>query len=343
MNDEVISLQHCLCKARSFLSSLFNIQYSIFNSPSFHTLRVGTKNLPGSKPNTTSFLTLCVGTKKLLPSKFLVRCWMFTLLIIALGSASITAQSLQKIYSGLDKATSVYATQNAIYVVEEGKNRLLKLGLDGTLLETIGGRGSGDYEFSKPIDVDATNGLKIFVTDYNNRRVQVFDRRGQFLSSIERQRKFGQSHRFNPTQIAVNDMGEVFVTDPESRHILQFDMDYNLLNEFRFPSEIRSVDDLVVTTEEILLFDRETETLHRLGMNGNYIGFYPAEGTLSVAVTEFGIWMIGRDRVNFESKDGNVRTFDLDEVIQPNDVSVHRNTLFILSAKVLYKFSASAQ
>ncbi|HBX67068.1 MAG TPA: hypothetical protein DEG32_13255, partial [Balneolaceae bacterium] len=67
--------------------------------------------------------------------------------------------------------------------------------------------------------VDATNGLKVFVTDYNNRRVQVFDKRGQYLSSIAGKDTFGNTRRYNPTQVSVNGLGEVFFVDESENYI----------------------------------------------------------------------------------------------------------------------------
>jgi hypothetical protein len=265
---------------------------------------------------------------------------MFTLLFLAMGTFSTSAQSPQKIYSNLDNAASISVTQNHIYIVEQGKNRLLKLDYSGKLLETIGGRGSGDYEFSKPVDVDATNGLKIFVTDYNNRRVQVFDRRAQYLSSIEGRTSFGNSRRYNPTQIAVSGLGEVYFADDESRLIHHFDLDYNLLDEFRIPGQIKSVDELIVREGEINILDRTSETIHRLALNGAYNGFYPAENVLSIFAQDSGIWMVYKDKVIYEPKTGEGYTLNLETIIPAVDVHVEREGIFILTKTALFKLPA---
>lgn len=275
-----------------------------------------------------SFHILRVGPKKALP-------WAFLLIF----SASISAQPLQKIYSGLDNATSISVTQNHIYIVEQGKNRLLKLDHSGTLIETIGGRGSGDYQFSKPVDVDATNGLKVFVTDFNNRRVQVFDRRGQYLSSIEARNTFGEMREFNPSQIAVDQMGEVYFTDSETRYIHHFDLDYNVLDEFKIPNEIKTVHDLSIGSSEIFILDWGSGTIHRLTLNGAYQGFYPAEEVLAFFADESGLWTSYTNQLIYESKSGEEVTVPFDSSVEPLDMYVERTSIFLLTKAELFKLS----
>ncbi|MEX0722355.1 MAG: NHL repeat-containing protein [Gracilimonas sp.] len=278
------------------------------------------------------FHTLCVGTKRVERSAFI-------LLFVAINSNLLIAQPLQKIYSDLDNATSISVTQNSIYVVEQGQNRLLKLDHDGQLLETIGGKGSGDYQFSKPVDVDATNGLKIFITDFNNRRVQVFDRRGQYLSSISGRDSFGVNRRYNPTQIALSNMGEVYFVDENARYIRHFDLDYNLLDEFRISNDIESVDELAVSSSEIFILDRSSQTIHRLASNGRYEGFYPAEEIRAMFVGETGIWTASSKKLMFEPNTGELQSIEFQQSINPIDLHVEREQVYILTANELFKLS----
>ena len=264
---------------------------------------------------------------------------LFSFLLFSLSKG----QALQPIYSGLDNATSLYVTQNSIYVVEQGKNRLLKLDHSGKLIETMGGKGSGNYQFSKPMDVDATNGLKVFVTDYNNRRVQVFDKRGQYLSSISASDAFGDNRPYNPTQIAVNGLGEVFFVDEAENYILRFDLDSNLLDEFRIPSEVKSVDEMNVTSREILILDRKSATIHRLALNGSYQGFYGADGVNALSANEQGMWKSFTSRLEFENRSRKRNTVEFTSQVNAIDIQVFEGVAFILSAEELLKISAPEQ
>ncbi|WP_103665195.1 NHL repeat-containing protein [Gracilimonas amylolytica] len=241
------------------------------------------------------------------------------------------------IYSDLDNATSLSVTQNAIYIVEQGKDRLLKLDHTGKVLDTIGGRGSGDYEFSKPVDVDATNGLKIFITDQNNRRIQVFDRRGQFLSSISEHATFVNSRRYQPDQISVSRLGEIYFWDKESRLIRRYDLDYNFEDEFRISSDIRTVDDLQVTSTELLILERASETVHRLSPNGGNSGFYPIKDIKAFYVNEEGLWQAFEDRVILEAENADIQEFEFGKIVRPIDMHVQSGSIYILTRSDLYK------
>lgn len=167
--------------------------------------------------------------------------------------AQESADNLEVIYSGLDNPTSIYATQDYLFVVESGKHRVLKLDHNGKLIETLGGLGSGDYQFDTPIDIDATNGLKIYVSDYRNNRVQIFDRRFQFLSTI----KAAQGQRsFRPTQLVVNDFGELFVYDESSKSIYRYDENGSYRTSFTLHSKIKVVSDLMIHPGLIDVIDR---------------------------------------------------------------------------------------
>ena len=220
---------------------------------------------------------------------------------------------------------------------------MLKLSHSGELIETIGGKGSGNYQFSKPMDVDATNGLKVFVTDYNNRRVQVFDKRGQYLSSISSSDAFGNNRPYNPTQIAVNGLGEVFFVDEAEKYIRRFDLDSNLLDEFRIPSEIKSVDEMNVTSREILILDLKSATIHRLGINGSYQGFYAADGVNALFANERGLWMSYSDQIVFESSSKQKKTVGLNSRVNVVDLQVLDGIAFVLSPDELFKISNPEQ
>jgi len=187
--------------------------------------------------------------------------------ILIIWSASVFAQSTESelIYSGLEDATSIYATQDYLFVVESGINRLLKLDHDGNLIETLGGFGNGDYQFDRPIDVDATNGLKIYVSDYGNNRVQIYDRRFQYLGTITGESAF-QNRRIQPTQLVVNDFGELFVYDEASKSILKFDENGNQIGSFEPGTLVPT--DLEIIRNQIQVEDQVSGQMVLMSQNG---------------------------------------------------------------------------
>jgi DNA-binding beta-propeller fold protein YncE len=75
-------------------------------------------------------------------------------------------------------------SDKAIYVVDESRAEIVKFDGDGNVLATWGARGSGNGQFNPPtsVAVDATNN-KVYVADPENRRIQIFDTNGQFVTS----------------------------------------------------------------------------------------------------------------------------------------------------------------
>ncbi len=205
-----------------------------------------------------------------------------SILLFILGyNASLQAQENEQeekdiIFSGLENATSIYATQDHLFVVESGKHRLLKLDHNGNLIETLGGLGTGDYQFDTPIGVDATNGLKIYVTDYGNERIQVYDRRFQYLGSITGESGF-QNRRISPTQLVVNDFGELFVYDDASKAILKFDKNGNFMDEFDLSGLQAS--NIEIRNDELIITDRISGQIGVISQNGLLRSIYPVADT----------------------------------------------------------------
>ena len=72
---------------------------------------------------------------------------------------------------------------DSIYVVDQGHNRIAKFSPDGEVLALWGTAGNGDGQFNDPTSVavdPSTN--KVYVADPINKRIQVFDENGKFLT-----------------------------------------------------------------------------------------------------------------------------------------------------------------
>ncbi len=190
---------------------------------------------------------------------------LFVLLIL-----SSTPRAQEIVYSGLENPTSIYTTQDHLFVVESGKHRVLKLDHDGNVLEILGGLGSGDYQFDTPIDIDATNGLKIYVSDYQNDRIQVFDRRFQYLSTIQAPR--GQRN-FKPDQIVVNEFGELFVHEESSRRIFKFDENGSYVDAYSINGLV--VSEIRIRDNDLELYDFENNIVRLMTSNGLLVVSYP--------------------------------------------------------------------
>ena len=75
------------------------------------------------------------------------------------------------------------APDQSLYVVDQGRTRIVKFDQNFKLLATWGQKGNGDGQFDDPtsVAVDATTN-KVYVADPRNQRIQVFDLNGKFLT-----------------------------------------------------------------------------------------------------------------------------------------------------------------
>ena len=158
----------------------------------------------------------------------MIRAWFIPLLFtfvssLALAQAQTQTTEFISVASSLDGASSLSVTPSGrIYLTESNRHRLLVISPDGVRSDSLGARGSGDYRFDEPVSVDATNGLKIYVADQNNGRIQLFDRRFQFLSTISAD-KIDGTNRFRPSQLQIGNSGDLFVYDTDRHKVFIFD------------------------------------------------------------------------------------------------------------------------
>lgn|GEM_PF-635111 len=236
------------------------------------------------------------------------------------------------IYTNLKKPTSIYVTQDFIFVVESGRNRVIKLNHLGDIVETIGGLGSGDYQFDTPIDIDATNGLKVYVSDNRNNRIQIFDRRFQYLTTLRRYPRARSSRPIRPTHLSVNNFNELFFYDNDSNSIISVDDLGNKRDEFQIPSVIKEVSDLQLMGKDLYILDLKSKQYHLLAYNGVQVRSFPLEGAIQLFVDKKGEeWLISASGIRNSRGTKDDILFPEDLVIK--DVVKMNGQFYILTDK----------
>jgi DNA-binding beta-propeller fold protein YncE len=98
------------------------------------------------------------------------------------------------------------AADGEVYVSDGyGNSRVHRFDGDGRLLASWGETGTGPGEFHVPHSVAIHPDGRLFVTDRENDRIQLFDREGRFLEAWTQVRR--------PTDVAFDGDGFVFVTE----------------------------------------------------------------------------------------------------------------------------------
>jgi len=108
-------------------------------------------------------------------------------------------------------------TTGRIYVCDTRRHMIIIMDNRGRLIATIGTRGGGDRpgEFRLPSQV-VVGGGELFVLDAGNTRIQILDTAGHFRRAIN------LAYADNRTGLAVDNQGNVYVSDPVLNQIQVF-------------------------------------------------------------------------------------------------------------------------
>ncbi len=130
-------------------------------------------------------------------------------------------------YFGSPAGIAIDKTTGRIYVCDEHRHMIIIMDDRGRLISKIGTRGGGDRPgaFRLPSQV-VVGGGELFVLDAGNKRIQILDTVGHFRRAIN------LPYADNRTGLAVDDQGNIYVSDPELNQIRVFHLDGQWLYTF---------------------------------------------------------------------------------------------------------------
>jgi DNA-binding beta-propeller fold protein YncE len=151
---------------------------------------------------------------------------------------------------------------DSVYIVDQGRTRIVKLSPDGQVLSNWGSKGSADGQFNDPtsVAVDSTSG-KVYVADPINKRIQVFDQNGRFLTKWVMP-EWGQPAGFEDLAID-SKAGRLYASSDHTDAVLIFD-----LNGTRIGTLTPKPPDRFGGPSALALFNRK---LYVLNMYGNSV------------------------------------------------------------------------
>jgi DNA-binding beta-propeller fold protein YncE len=151
---------------------------------------------------------------------------------------------------------------DSICVVDQGHTRIVKFSPDGHVLSSWGSKGSGDGQFNDPtsVAVDSTSS-KVYVADPINKRIQVFDQNGKFLTKWIIP-EWGQPAGFEDLVID-SKAGRLYASSAHTDAVLIFD-----LNGTRIGTLTPKPPDRLEGPSALALADRK---LYVLNMHGNRV------------------------------------------------------------------------
>jgi DNA-binding beta-propeller fold protein YncE len=151
---------------------------------------------------------------------------------------------------------------DSVYVLDQGRTRIVKFSPDGHVLSSWGSKGSGDGQFNDPtsVAVDSTSG-KVYVADPINKRIQVFDQNGKFLTKWIIP-EWGHPAGFE-NLVVDSKMARVYASSVNINAVLIFD-----LNGTRVGNLTPKLPDRLDGPSALALADRK---LYVLNMHGNRV------------------------------------------------------------------------
>jgi len=123
---------------------------------------------------------------------------------------------------------AIDAATGHLYVVDTAAHRIQVYRKDGTLVSSIGRRGTADGEFNYPTLLWRDAAGRLYVTDSLNFRVQIFDAQGRFLSKFGRVGD-GTGDAARQKGVATDRYGHVYVVDSLFHAFQIFDRDGRFL------------------------------------------------------------------------------------------------------------------
>jgi len=113
-----------------------------------------------------------------------------------------------------------------IYLLDSDRSTVTLLDPAGSQLATMGGMGWENSKLDNPRGLWARNGIDVFVADYGNHRVQRFDRRLNYISTLYTRDSDVPEERFGyPTDVGVSRMGDLYVCDGENQRLIRIGRD----------------------------------------------------------------------------------------------------------------------
>ena len=239
----------------------------------------------------------------------------------------------------------------------------------------FGSEGNRNGQFQGPLGicVDWNDGL--YVCDFKNNRIQIFNSEGKFISTFGAQGK-GGGQLSSPFGIAINSKGNILVSDNNNNRIQTFDLEGRFLSTFgsegKGNGQFKHPDGICVdlndniyvcdySNNRIQIFDSKGVFISTFGSKGSGCGQF--QGPWGIASNSRGNILVsdnGNHRIQiFDSKGKFISTFgsdgndigqfsyprgicvDLNDNILVCDYSNHRVQIFGLIGEYITQFKVN--
>lgn len=165
------------------------------------------------------------------------------------------------------------APNGTIYVADEGNDRVQIFGPTGVLIGTFGSAGAGPGEFEDPYYAAVSaDGNEVFVADYDNMRIQVFNSLGGFL------REFPTS--FRPNALAQDASGNLWISDYDNNLLFVYSPTGTQLNSLPLDGNLDNPEGVALfPTGGGVVADNDEHRVALFDQSGAFTGAFGTLGT----------------------------------------------------------------
>ena len=189
-----------------------------------------------------------------------------------------------------------YNPSGYFYISDALRNEIFKLDTLGNQVKYIGGYGWATESFDNPVDIFCT-ALKVYVSDRNNNRIQLFDADLNYISMINgsNDNNNEQSSFGYPLSCAVSPIGDMYILDSENKRIVKFDISGNFVLQFGgYDSGVYYLSDpkklaiipgnkiVVIDKTDLVIFDQFGNGMGRINFNEPISNVHLSENILIV-------------------------------------------------------------
>jgi DNA-binding beta-propeller fold protein YncE len=176
-----------------------------------------------------------------------------------------------------DPVAIAISDDGRVFVCDRSANRIVVFDLRGNYLRDLGGFGWQVEQFDEPMDIWVRGALNFFVADYQNQRVQRFNRKLNYIAEFRSSDGYEPRFQFREVRSAAwSPQGDLFILDAGEDKVVKFNPRQN--GEASFGSiesgagQLREPVQLELTsTHTVLVSDAAARSVFVFDYFGNFI------------------------------------------------------------------------
>ena len=152
-----------------------------------------------------------------------------------------------------DRADMICDYRGNVYLLQSNLNKIQKISQSSGVLAAIGGFGFGIGQFNNPTSIYTNDGgLNIYVLDSENRRIVHLNSDLKWIDEIQLESTYDNQILGDLTGLAVNSLGEFYISDPRNFRILKLDADGTLMGLLEGKGQLIMPGDMVFDKHDYL-------------------------------------------------------------------------------------------